>query len=60
MHWDVDIFGANPRDNSNEITVNFWAHNLDNKGVFWHDSNGLKMMRREINKRELFNIDGPR
>jgi hypothetical protein len=46
MHWDVNIHGANPRESSNEITVNFYAHNLDNKGVFWTDSNGLKLVRR--------------
>lgn len=54
VHWDVDIHGANAREKSNEITVNFHAHNLDNHNEFWTDSNGLRMMKRVLNHRDLY------
>lgn len=47
------------REPSNEITVNFYAPNLNNKGVFWTDSNGMKMMRRELNHRDSFKQRSP-
>lgn len=54
MFWEVDIHGANPREKSNEITVNFAAPNINSKEVFWTDSNGLKMMRRVLHQRESY------
>jgi hypothetical protein len=60
MHWEVIVHGANPREASNEITVNFLAHNLNNRGgVFWTDSNGMKMMRRQLNHRDSFKQQSP-
>jgi hypothetical protein len=37
IHWDIHILGANKREASNEITVNFRAENLDNDEVFFTD-----------------------
>lgn len=59
VHWEVEIHGANKREKSNEITVNFHAHNLHNPPKFWTDSNGLRMMKRVINHRDSFKINTP-
>ena len=49
MYWDVDLYGADWRERSNEITANFRAINLkESDQKFWTDSNGLRMMRRRL------------
>jgi hypothetical protein len=57
--WDIDIHGANPRENSNEITFNILVPNLESKETFWTDSNGLKMIRRKLNHRDSYQIYSP-
>jgi hypothetical protein len=47
MKFDVELFGL-PKDPNvgHEVTVNFHAPQLKNKGIFYTDSNGLEMQRR--------------
>jgi hypothetical protein len=43
----------NPRSynfKSREITANFRYFDVDNKGVFYTDVNGYKIVKRDINK----------
>ena len=48
---EVDLDGIPFHEQaSQEVTVNFYA-DINNNGVFWTDSNGLEMQRRELNKR---------
>lgn len=57
IRFDVDLGSLpGPRDGGTEVTVNFRALNFDNKGVFYTDSNGLEMQRRELNYRPTWNI----
>lgn len=51
IFWEVDIYGANIREASNEITVNFMSLAINNKEIFYTDSNGMKMMKRILNYR---------
>lgn len=46
---DMDGVPKNPW-RSQEVTVNFHA-DIKNEGVFWTDSNGLEMQRRQLNHR---------
>jgi len=39
-----------------EVVAWFSAHNFKNKGVFYTDSNGLEMQKRELNKRSYYNF----
>jgi len=41
IEWEV-LTGELPKSKQGqEITVNFWSHDIDNKGEFFTDSNGL-------------------
>jgi len=40
-----------------EITINFFTPSIDNKGVFYTDSNGLEMQQRKLNFRETYPVD---
>lgn len=51
------IYGADAREKSNEITVNFKAFNIDAKEVFYTDGNGLKMIKRKLNYRAMYPMD---
>jgi len=47
MKFDVELFGLpNDPNVGHEVTVNFHAPQLNNKGIFYTDSNGLEMQRR--------------
>ena len=39
-----------------EVTVNFFAPNIQNKGVFYTDSNGLEMQKRILNFRPSWDL----
>jgi hypothetical protein len=39
-----------------EITVNFIAPEINNKGVFFTDSNGLAMQKRVLNFQPTWNL----
>ena len=39
-----------------EVTVNFHAPSVANKGIFYTDSNGLEMQRRQLNFRPTWNL----
>jgi hypothetical protein len=49
MSVEVELYDL-PWDEANpighEVTVNFWAPEIDNDGVFYTDSNGLEMQKR--------------
>ena len=54
VKFDVDLFKLpQNKQESQEVTVNFYS-NIKNKGIFYTDSNGLEMQRRELDKREYF------
>jgi hypothetical protein len=46
-----------PIPNNTEVAVNFLAPDIINGGVFYTDSNGLEMQRRELYKRPSFDTD---
>mmetsp|Transcript_30441 Transcript_30441/g.29827 ORF Transcript_30441/g.29827 Transcript_30441/m.29827 type:complete len:161 (+) Transcript_30441:122-604(+) len=50
--WDVTLNGI-PDDNKNgmEVTMNWMALEIDNEDVFYTDSNGLEMQKRELDYR---------
>jgi hypothetical protein len=54
---DVELFGL-PQNKQvgQEVTVNFHSK-IQNNGVFFTDSNGLEMQRRELNYRPTFEIE---
>lgn len=54
----MELYGI-PYDHKigHEVTINFIAPELDNKGVFFTDSNGLAMQRRELNYRPTWNLE---
>lgn len=39
-----------------EVTVNFFAYDLDNNSTFYTDSNGLEMQKRILNYRPTWNL----
>jgi hypothetical protein len=39
-----------------EVTVNFFAYNLDSNYTFYTDSNGLEMQQRILNYRPTWNL----
>ena len=56
MKFDVDL-NSLPivRLNGYEVMVHFQAHGFENsEGAFYTDSNGLKMQKRTLNKRDYF------
>jgi len=47
IEWDV-YFGRIPtQEHSLEVTINWEAYNIANKGGFYTDSNGYKMVHRQ-------------
>jgi hypothetical protein len=52
--FEFDVFFARlaPKQNmlnGMEVTVNWRSLDIDNKGVFYTDTNAFKIMRRDIN-----------
>jgi lysosomal alpha-mannosidase len=39
-----------------EVTINFWTPDVDNKDTFYTDSNGLEMQKRVLNYRPTWNF----
>ena len=57
LKFDVELFGIpQNRQIGHEVTVNFFAPYLNNDGVFYTDSNGLEMQRRQLNYRETWDL----
>jgi lysosomal alpha-mannosidase len=53
----VLLFGLPDQEHvGHEVTVNFYAPNIDNAGVFYTDSNGLEMQTRVINYRPTWDL----
>ena len=57
LKFDVLLYGI-PYDKNvgHEVTVNFHAPLIANNGVFYTDSNGLEMQRRELNFRPTWDL----
>ena len=53
LYFDVKLNEIPIEDSGKEVTVNFKVLEIENKGVFYTDANGLKMVKREV--RELGN-----
>jgi len=44
LKFEVELFGIPKVKNiGHEVTVNFYAYDLNNEGIFYTDSNGLEM-----------------
>ncbi len=57
IKFDVELYGIPQRKHTGqEVTVNFYAPNIKNNGIFYTDSNGLEMQRRELNYRPCWNL----
>lgn len=57
MKFDVLLYGLpNQAAVGHEVTVNFYAPNIDNAGVFYTDSNGLEMQKRVLNYRPTWDL----
>jgi lysosomal alpha-mannosidase len=39
--------------NGKDVVVNFFTKDVDNKGVFYTDSNGLEMQKRELSFKDI-------
>ena len=46
VHYDVYLEGLQEPDI--DVTVNWFYSDLDNRGVFYTDSNSLEMIKREV------------
>lgn len=56
MQFDVELFGIPQNSHvQQEVTVNFHS-DIKNDGVFYTDSNGMEMQRRELNYRPTWNL----
>jgi hypothetical protein len=57
MKWEVELY-ALPENAGvgHEVTVNFFAKDIKNDGVFYTDSNGLEMQKRQLNKRDSWEL----
>ena len=53
LKFDVKLYGIPSKE---EVTVNFHAPLISNNGVFYTDSNGLEMQRRELNFRPSWDL----
>lgn len=53
LKFDVKLYGIPSKE---EVTVNFHAPLIANNGVFFTDSNGLEMQRRELNFRPTWDL----
>lgn len=57
LKFDVVLFKMPQNPNvGQEVTVNFHAPGIKNKGVFYTDSNGLEMQERTLNYRPTWNL----
>lgn len=55
--WDVILYGIPNKDNiGQEVTVNFKSLDIDNKDIFYTDSNALEMQKRVLNKRPTWEL----
>lgn len=53
----VNLYGLpDDPEEGHEVTVNFEAKDFDNEGVFWTDSNGLAMQKRQLNYRPTWKL----
>lgn len=57
LKFDVELYGIpqNARV-GHEVTVNFYAPEVNNNGVFYTDSNGLEMQKRVMNYRPTWDL----
>ena len=56
IKYEVELYGLPSNSQIGfEVTVNFHT-NLDNQEVFYTDSNGLEMQRRQLNYRPTWNL----
>ena len=57
LKYEVELYGIpNNLEVGHEVTVNFFAPTVQNNGVFYTDSNGLEMQRRQLNYRPTWNL----
>lgn len=57
LQYDVKLFGIPHNLHvGQEVTVNFHAPQINNRGIFYTDSNGLEMQRRELNYRPTWDL----
>lgn len=56
IKFDVLMYGIPMTNQGQEVTVNFHAPKVRNGGVFYTDSNGLEMQRRELNHRDTWRM----
>jgi hypothetical protein len=57
IKYEVELYGIPQNaDIGFEVTVNFEAFDLNNDEVFYTDSNGLEMQRRQLNFRPTWNL----
>jgi hypothetical protein len=58
LRFDVELYGI-PYNKliGHEVTVNFLAPEINNNGVFYTDSNGLAMQRRQLNFRPTWDLN---
>lgn len=56
IQWDVEIGAIPHSDRGKEVTVNFWSQDIDNKDIFYTDSNGLQMEGRKLNFRPTWDF----
>jgi hypothetical protein len=52
--WDVLLYGIPFSDKGKEVIVTWYTPDIDNKDVFFTDSNGLEMQHRVLNKRPSY------
>lgn len=51
---NINLMGIPETRNGAEVVAYFTMYNEDNEQVFYTDSNGLEMQKRELNKRPDF------
>jgi len=57
LKYEVLLYSIpNNLEVGHEVTVNFLAPTVQNNGVFYTDSNGLEMQRRQLNYRPTWNL----
>ena len=57
VKFDVDLNSLpNVFLDGYEVVTYFTAHGVDNEGIFYTDSNGLEMQKRQLNYRSYYNI----
>lgn len=59
LKFEVELFGI-PQNKlkqiGHEVTVNFFAPELNTDGIFYTDSNGLEMQKRQLNYRPTWDL----